>query len=151
MIKYKKGLSGVVVGVLVIFLALTATVILSVYILNFVNSPSLSPVLNCIELQRDMPITLVGACYNSLSDEIEVDLGRSRDDYSFSFGIEKVNFVIERDDGTLENYCCGGEECPQCRVLGRGENKKYYFDGNGSKVGLVIEECGLDEKMIGVC
>ena len=143
----KKGLSGVVVGVLLIFLALTAVVFLSIYILNFVDSPSLSPVLNCIELQRDMPITLVGACHNPLSDEIEVDLGRGVDNYN----IEKVNFVIERDDGTFENYYCGGEECSQCRVLGSGENKKYYFDGSGKKVSFVIGECELDEEMIGVC
>jgi len=146
MIKFKTGISGVVSTMLIILFAIAVVGIVSVSVIKVVQSPALSPELDCLKLQLDMPITITSSCYNSINDETEVKLTREGDDYK----INKINFIIERENGTIENYCCGGSECSLCNVLDRG-SKTYYFNEGGKKVTLMVEECELDERMIGVC
>mgnify|MGYP001558225401 CR=1 FL=1 len=107
-----------------------------------------SPELSCADLQELSIIELENACYNSLTDDIELIISRKQ----FDIIIDSLTFVINGDSES--SWTCGNS-CGGCNILEQGEKKTYYFSPlNPEKqeiARLYISSCELGEIKINDC
>jgi len=146
---HKKGLSTVIVSVLLVALSLIAVSLLWVYIGSLASKSEFSPAFSCLEMQLDPTVRLQRACYNNETGDLELRVFRENND----FNLRNIYFILN-GEGDSEILCCG-EGCESCDVLEGGKSEDYYFSGSGFDVGgnvlLRILNCGVEEREIEVC
>ena len=135
----KKGLSNVIVSVLLILLSISAIVIVWQVVKSQINRAQLSPSL-CLNLE----ITIKSVCFNSASQEIEITLERKIPEKE----IINLDFALNYKDKS-EVYSCG-EECPDCIIMD-SSTKTYYIQANKpDSVSIKYESC-LENKKVDEC
>ena len=143
----KKALSGIVVTLLIILLAIASISILSINVSKFIKSSvNLSPRISCLEMQSYSSIKIEKSCLNSETNAIELTLKRSVSD----FEITQLDFTLSPDSES-SSWCCGSPDCPYCSVLKEGETEKYLFfleEEAPSSAIVSIDACELDKKII---
>ncbi len=147
----KKALSGIVVTLLIILLAIVSISILSINVNKFIKSSvNLSPRISCLEMQSSNAIKIESSCLNSETNEIELTLKRSVSD----FEISRLDFTLSSNTES-SSWCCGSPDCPYCSVLKDGESKKYLFfldeEESPNSAIVSIDACELDKKIISQC
>ena len=144
--KTKKALSTVVATLLMTLLAIIAITIVYFTIQSVINKAKYSPQVSCAELQLETPLNIISACYNTETNNIEVNIRRG---YSKT-EIETIGFIIHTAANYSE-YSCGGFGCG-CTIPSEGNMKKYFFnEQNPEKIILKANNCILEEKQIKEC
>lgn len=150
MSRRKKGMSDIVVSILLVVLSLIAVSLLWVYVSDLAKEIELGPAFSCLEMQLNPVVRLQKACYNSETGDIELRVLRIRN----NLNLKNIYFVINGDEVESKTFRCG-EDCLECDVLEEGRGKNYYVNGESGDVGgnvvLRIFGCGVDEKEIEVC
>jgi len=148
----KKGISGVLVSILLVLLGIAAIAIISVNINTLIKSESaqISPTINCLDFQSSSIIKITNTCFNEESSEIEITLKRSFSDAE----ITQIDFILSSNSSSA-SFCCGLPDCDQCQVLGQGEQRVYFFptlpSESFSNSIVSIGSCQLDTKTISKC
>lgn len=147
----KKGLSGIVISVLLILLSIAALAIVFLYLTNFLNKEAnLSPGVSCLQMQSSSPLEISSACFSSSNNEVQVSLKRSIQDLD----INQIDFVLSSDNDS-SSWCCGIPDCQECQVLEKGKSKTYFFDlsdlRNPIRAEISVSSCGLDSVEISQC
>lgn len=146
----KKGLSDIVVTVMLILVGIAAVSLIGFAVLQVARAPSLSPEFSCFDYKAKQVLSIQDVCYDNLKEEVNVKLKRSLDD---KLGVEQIDFILDSSEGSSV-WKCGCEDC-LCDVLGAGGVKSYYFDVSGlaktEKIILKVGDCGLDEKIMRDC
>ncbi len=146
----RKGLSDVVVAVMLILVGIAAVSLIGFAVLQVARVPSLSPEFSCFDYKAKQVLSIQDACYDNSNGEIIVKVKRSLES---KFVVEQIEFILDSAGGSLV-WKCGYEGCG-CRVLNLGEMKNYYFDVTGmtktEKISLKVGDCGLDERIVRDC
>ena len=143
----KKAVSEVIATLLLVLLAITAVSVLGFFIKAQLNKQvvSMSPQLECIEMQANQMIKIENACYNETKKEVKLTLKRAID----NFNIQELDFFAV-SEGNKERFRCS--RCGNCRILKAGEIKNYYFDvEKAEKISITANKCEIEEKKIGEC
>ena len=147
---FRKGLSGVVVSMLLISLSLAAVGLLGIYINKAVDEAELSPSFSCLEMQLNPTIRFQKACYNNNTGDFELSVFRGGD----GLNLKNIYFILNFEDGGSRKLCCG-DGCDSCDVLEDGKSKDYYFSGLGLETKgnsiLQVLNCGVSEIEIEEC
>jgi len=144
---FRKGLSGIVVTVLMVALSLTAVGLFSVYLNTLTGEEEFSPAFSCLEMQLDPTIRLERACYNEETGDVELRVFRSDD----NLNLKNIYFILN-GEGDSKRLCCG-EDCDSCDILESGGSKDYYFSTDGSEESVILSvlNCGVNQVDIGTC
>lgn len=154
-IKNKKGLSNVIVAVLLILIAVVAVSLIWIIlndVLHIINKVSLSPssFKNCLDMQTENTIKIEKACYNVQTEDIEITLLRQ----SSQAIIDNLNFLIGVDSGDVIKYTCSSN-CNNCEILSEAQNKIYYISPGKEQmpktVKIAVGDCGLGEENLINC
>lgn len=135
----KKGVSEIVLSVLLIIIAVSLVAIIFVYVIDYSNKPlSLSPQ-ECISMQSNPPISIVSACFNSNNGDVEVKLSRGVDDFDIT------SIKISVDAGLKSHSYSCDNSCSSCTPPSSGESKYYYVTSNSDikpfSLELLINDC----------
>ena len=133
----KRGVSEVVSVVLIILISISLVSIMFVYIMDYASKPlQLSPQ-NCINMQSNPPITIDSACYHKLSNNVEVKLSRSVDNFDIT------SLKLSVSDGSKSSSWSCSKSCNTCSVLSTGEKKFYYVLASSKPIilKLTINDC----------
>ena len=143
----KKGISEVIATVITILISLVAISLVWVVVNSIINEPALAPKFDCLDIQINTPIKIEYACYNLETEEFEVTLGRSLDNYYF----EDIEFII----GGEEWFC--SDNCGNCVILKPNSKKTYFFSTTSAEnwefkeAILKINDCILNATMVVKC
>ena len=143
----KKGVSGVLSTIVLMLLAIVFIGILSISIINLINQISLGPETLCPILKSKNIIKIQEACYNDLTNDLEIIVRRNTDESIF---IENIEFIINNNKS--ETWQCGNS-CGTCNLPKPGNTRKYFFSSENSKnsITLRMNNCLLQEKEITNC
>lgn len=152
LLKNKKGVAEIITTVLMILLSITAIFMLSSLFTNFYKEINLSPKTNCITLKIDTPIRINKACYNSVTENIEISLSKLADVH-----INDIKFILSKKEESKIWSC--GSGCDTCSIIENGESRKYFLSvigfGKQDKVAISSSEssseCILTEEEIVDC
>ncbi len=141
----RRGISNLVAAVVLILVGIVSVTIVFMSLNSF--AAKLSPQLSCTELEITNSLRIKSACYNSLSNEIEIVIDRGLQD---DLSISRLEFT-----GAGFNWLCGGACHSDCTVLDTGSSKKYYLSLEGrnlpEEVALGVNGCSLVSSKIDVC
>ncbi len=141
----RRGVSNLVAAVVLILVGIVSVTIVFISLNSF--AAKLSPQLSCTELEIKNSLRIESACYNSLSNEIEIIVDRGiQDDVS----IVRLEFT-----GAGLDWLCGGSCSSDCNVLETGSSKKYYLSLEGrslpEEIVLAVNGCSLVSSKIDIC
>ena len=148
LLKNKKGIAEFITIGLMIVLSVAAIYMLSLLFNNIYKEINLSPKVNCINLKIDIPIRIYKACYNQVTEDVEVNLIRLGD-----FNIDDIKFILTKG-GENKLWSCG-LSCGTCSVLEKGDSRKYFLSvvglGKQEKVAISYSNCIFAEQEIVNC
>lgn len=148
LLKDKKGVAEIITTVLIILLSITAISMLSLLFTNFYKEIDLSPKTSCIFLKIDIPIRINKACYNSVTEDIEISLSKLAD-----IDINDIKFILSKEKESKIWSC--GSGCDTCSIIKNGESRKYFLSVVGlekqERVAISSSECIFTEKEIIDC
>ena len=108
----KKGMSNLVVTVLLILISITSIAAISTLIIKISKAPlDLSPA-QCISAKSKLIVDISRACYDNVENNIEIKISRKVSDINF----DSLEFSIHYDDKSSRVWKCG-EGCNTCLLL----------------------------------
>lgn len=141
----KKGLSQIISVMLIIGLSLASISVLWVTIKELTNPDILLSEQTCLDYKINQPFSIIKACYNESSKELELNLEKK-----FDSEIKNIEFVVY-DSQESSKYKCG-ESCNNCKLP--STKRIYYFslEQQPEKVSLVLEgNCVIETREVGGC
>jgi len=105
---------------------------------------AMSPEFSCLEMQTNSIIRINKVCYNSQTNDTEITLLRSSDD----FYIESLDFILN------SNTTYSSENCNNCTILEAGESETYYLGPEQQKPNtakIIINTCNIGQIDISDC
>ncbi|MFH1585243.1 MAG: hypothetical protein ABIB79_00565 [archaeon] len=143
----KKGLSTVIANILLVLLGLISISLLFTTINTLIEKTSeqieMSPI-ECIEFQGNPPIKIQKACYNSQSEELEINLLKNT-----NVGVKNLDFIIQSKDETLIYGC--GDCCRACDIVQSGTKNYYINTKRPESVSLRVFNCIISIEKVGTC
>lgn len=143
----KKAISSLVISILMIMLVTVIIVIFIGVLKNLLNQDILSSPEQCFEIQSNKLIRIEKACFNGLTDEVEVTISR-RDNYEIAY----LLFSVKSGEKS-ETWTCN-KDCKECEILEGGIKTYYISIENPEKpefISLLIPDCEIETKKIEVC
>ena len=103
--KDRKGISSLVSTVLLILISITAVALIATMILTLSKtSLDLSPG-ECISAQSKSVVAIIDSCYDSDSNNLEIQVRRSTSELDY----EELKFQIFFENGEGNTWYCGGD------------------------------------------
>lgn len=133
----KKALSQVLSTFMIVGLAVIATGLLGVLIVNISEKISASPEFDCIGFARDAPIKIIKACYDVQTKDLNLELEKNV--FQQDLEIKDLEFIIS-ERASSSSFMCG-DYCSNCQILEQGR-QTYYFDFNEKPLTATIKVNG---------
>lgn len=142
----KKAVSGVITTIILLLLVVVLVGVLSISVINLINQISLAPESSCPILKSKNLMKIQEACYNDLTNDLEITIRRNNDKSVF---IENIEFIINNNESEI--WQCGNA-CGTCNLPKPGTTRKYFFESSKEKsIILRANNCLLEEKEITSC
>jgi hypothetical protein len=148
LLKNKKGLSNIVVNLMLIVVSLAAITMTASFLLPFLAQSSNiqeSPEYSCIALQTltNPELEITRACRNQIENRVEIDIVRSALN---EIEIQDLTFQLDTSTFACGNSC---EPLGSCIIQSPGSRKTYYFPLNPgeqpSSVKIFLNSCELED------
>jgi len=144
----RKGMSEVVVTVVLLLITLSSIALAGYSVLNLIKKQNLqtSPKYNCLDITTKFtpPIQIVKTCINQ-NNEIEALIRRSTEEIT----ITTLSFKIGEEIWTCSDVC------NNCEIPLPGSSKKYYLapekNTEGKTLEVYIEKCLIDKIKVLSC
>lgn len=143
--KNKRGISNLVIILVVIVLAIVALGIISAVVFKMINKTEFSPGVDCLVLQTSQSIRIENACVED--NFLKVRVNRNGE----GLNVNRIFFIV-RGENEESKWCCG-EDCGSCSLVEGNKNYEIDISGIGEANRIILESkgCIFDESEIGIC
>ena len=110
-----RGLASIVSVVVLVLLVVVAVALLTGLIMKLVDTPRLSPLVDCLSAQQSPPVLVQAACYNRTTGTVVASVVVRQ--------ASVTNFMLTT---RATSFVCG-EGCGLCQLGAMNEAVTYYF------------------------
>jgi hypothetical protein len=137
----KKAMSYTIATLLLVLVSIAGLLLVANIYKSLV--PQLSPEFDCTKIKINPPISILKACNNQVTNEIEVTISRKIDSPEFT----SLSFNLDNQEYNC-GYQCGG----QCIIQSPGQTKTYFFaEQTSNSVLIEVNNCLLASSQITTC